>query len=370
MVNQTPQKLLFVINSLHGGGAERVLSNLANYQDQKGNEVQIVCLNATIPAYWLAPDIVVHHLIEEGRKPGLQHRVWNAVLVFTRLLSLLQKERPSAVVAFMTSANLWTGLTCSILNIPYIVSERIAPALTIQKFNPLLRWITYLLYKGAKSVVLPSKSMAEGWQKTRHFKRLKNIEIINNSITIFPKPQDQPVYPHRFILAVGRLASQKGFDVLISAFKRVDERNLHLLISGEGEQREALEAQIEGLGLSQRIKLIGFRENIHDYYLQAEMFVLSSRNEGYPNALLEALSLGCPCIATNCEYGPADLIDHGKNGLLIKPENIYHLAAAMNLLSNDPLLKAKIAVNARKIQLSNAMENTAEKWTVLFQHLD
>ncbi|WP_316843049.1 glycosyltransferase family 4 protein [Pedobacter gandavensis] len=368
MVNQVPEKLLFVINSLHGsGGAERVISNLANYHHQKGHEVQIICLNATEPVYSLEPGILVRRLIKYPRKRGLLHRCWNYIQVFSRLMYVLQRENPSVVVSFMTSANLWTGLSCIMLNFPFIVAECITPSSTIRKFNPLMRWVTYKLYQQARAVVLPSKSMADGFRKTKLFKRLSNLKVINHPITIFPESQHSQVYPHRFILGVGRLTAQKGFDVLINAFKRVEEKNLHLLISGEGEQREALEAQIEALGLTARIKLIGFRENIQDYYRQADMFVLSSRNEGYPNALSEALSLGSPCIATNCEYGPSDLIDHGKNGLLIKTGNIYQLASAMNMILNDPLLKAKISVNARKIQLSNAVEHTTARWTALFQ---
>ncbi|WP_222537121.1 glycosyltransferase family 4 protein [Pedobacter polysacchareus] len=370
MVNQLSEKLIFVINTLHGGGAERVICNLANYHHQKGHEVQLVCLNPAEPAYPLAAGIVVTNLIKSTRKRGLLYRFWYSMQVFAKLSYLLQREKPFCVVSFMTSANLWTALTCSILNFPYIVSERITPALTINKFNPLMRRLTYLLYKNAKAVVLPSKSMQDGFRKSKTFQQLRNIEIINNPITLFPDPQISPVYPHRFILAVGRLSTQKGFDLLITAFRRLEEKSLHLLISGEGEQREALEAQIEQLGLAQRIKLIGFRENIQDYYSQADLFVLSSRNEGYPNALLEALSLGSPCIATNCEYGPSDLIDHGKNGILVKSENIYQLASAMAMVLKDPLLKAKISVNAKSIRHSHSITNTSEKWTELFQQIN
>jgi glycosyltransferase involved in cell wall biosynthesis len=367
MVTESPAKLLFAISSLHGGGAERVISNLANYYDAAGFQVSIVCLNASKPAYLLSEGIKVISLVHTKRRTGLFFRAWYAGLSFFRLRRILKQERPEFAISFMTSANIWTGLTCLSLNIPYLVSERITPDYTLNRFNPLLKRLSFAVYKRAKAVVLPSKGMIEGFRKTSPFKKLCNFEVINNPINEFPIPTKEPVYPGRFILAAGRLSPQKGFDLLIAAFRRVEEKNVHLLIYGEGEQRAVLEEQISALGLSQRVKLIGFRENMQDYYRQAELFVLSSRNEGYPNALLEAMSMGTACIATDCEYGPSDILESGKNGLLIKTGNIYQMATAIKMVLDDPVLKAKIALNAKRINETNSLANTSAKWLELIR---
>jgi glycosyltransferase involved in cell wall biosynthesis len=211
--------------------------------------------------------------------------------------------------------------------------------------------------------------MIEGFRKISPFKKLDNFEVINNPINEFPIPTKEPVYPGRFILAAGRLSPQKGFDLLIAAFRRVEEKSVHLLISGEGEQRAMLEEQISSLGLSQRVKLIGFRENMQDYYRQAELFILSSRNEGYPNALLEAMSMGTACIATDCEYGPSDILESGKNGLLIRTGNIYQMASAIKMVLDDPILRAKIALNAKRINETNSLANTSAKWLELIRRV-
>lgn len=367
MVTEPTEKLLFAISSLHGGGAERVISNLANYYSAAGFSVSIVCLNASKPAYFLAEGIRVVSLISSKRRTGIFFRLWYAWLSFFRLRTFLKKEQPACAISFMTSANIWTGLACLSLKIPYLVSERITPDYTLNQFNPLLKWISFAVYKRAKAVVLPSKDMILGFSKRSPFKKLSNFEVIYNPINEFPIPTKDPVYPGRFILAAGRLSPQKGFDLLIAAFRRVEEKNVHLLISGEGEQRAMLEEQISTLGLSERIKLIGFRENMQDYYRQAELFILPSRNEGYPNALLEAMSMGAPCIATDCEYGPSEILENGKNGILIRTGNIYQMASAINMVLNDPILKAKIAFNAKRINETNSLANTSAKWLELIR---
>lgn len=365
MVDQISKRIVLAISSLHGGGAERVLSNLANYYQQNGFQVTIICLNVSEPAYFLADGIRVIPVVSHKRKKGLFFQLWYALLSFFRIRSLLKKEKPDCAISFMTSSNLWIGLNCWILKIPYFVSERITPDYTLNRFNPVLKWLSFLIYKRARAVVLPSKSMIQGFKKNRAFRNLSNFEIINNPVNEFPAPTLKPVYPCRFILAAGRLEPQKGFDLLISAFRRVGEKNVHLLISGEGTQRAVLEEQINSLALSHQVKLIGFRDNMQDYYQQAELFILSSRNEGYPNALLEAMSMGAACIATDCEYGPSDILEHGKNGLLVRQGNIYQMATAMKMILNDPILKAKISINAKLINKTNSLANTSAKWLEL-----
>ncbi|HKG06459.1 MAG TPA: glycosyltransferase family 4 protein [Pedobacter sp.] len=360
MVNA--KKLFFVINSLHGGGAERVLSNLANFFFGKGYEVTIVCLNRADPAYDLCSGIKIVSLVSENRDQRLFYRMQYGIKTFFKMLGLLNKEKPVCVVSFMTSANLWSGLTCGLLNIPYLVSERITPDQTVNQFSFYLQWLSAVVYGKSKAIVVPSKGMIGGFTRERSFSRLRNFEVINNPVNQFECVTERKVHNRKFILGVGRLDTQKGFDLLISAFKQLELEGIDLLISGEGKERKHLERLIDSLELGDSVKLIGHKKNLQDYYLQAEFFVLSSRNEGYPNVLIEAMSLGCACIATNCEFGPSDIIENEQNGLLIRANDVTCLYNAIQRLMADPLLKAKISHNAKKINHTNSPENTYAKW--------
>jgi glycosyltransferase involved in cell wall biosynthesis len=204
--------------------------------------------------------------------------------------------------------------------------------------------------------------MVNRFRRNKLFSNLENFKTIHNPVNAFADATSDSVYPKKFILAVGRLDRQKGFDVLIDAFSKVRYLDVDLLISGQGDQKENLLRQILALGLMDRVKLVGFKDNLQDYYQQAELFVLSSRNEGYPNALVEAMSLGCPCISTDCEFGPSEIIRHGHNGLLVNPENADDLAQAILDVQTNIILKRRIAKNAQKINQTNSIDSISLKW--------
>jgi glycosyltransferase involved in cell wall biosynthesis len=361
-------KLFFAINSLNGGGAERVISNLGNYFYKRGYDVTVVCLNNAKPAYFLEEGIKVISLIGTKRSEHILYRIWYGGVTFYKLLNLLASEKPSCVISFMTSANLWLGLTCNIIRTPYFVSERVTPDYTVNRLNFIMRQLSASIYSKSKAIVVPSKRMVDGFKKNKSFSRLSNFEVINNPVSQFIPASLERVYPRKFLLSVGRLDHQKGFDLLIEAFAKLAISDVDLLILGDGNERKNLEHQIKRLNLNDRVKLIGYQGNLQDYYKQAELFVLSSRNEGYPNVLVEAMSLGCACIANDCEYGPSDIIEHEKNGLLVEVNNTKHLCEAIKRTISDPALKTKMSVNAQLINQTNSLENTLAKWENLIQN--
>ena len=166
-----------------------------------------------------------------------------------------------------------------------------------------------------------------------------------------------------YILSVGRLEKQKNFEMLISAYSKTEaSKEAKLLIVGEGSQREKLEKLINNLNLKGKVLLLGQKDNIRDYYLQSEIYVLSSRYEGFPMVLVEALSNRCACIATNCETGPSEIIKDGFNGLLVENENENALARAIDKLYFDEELKNKFKNNAQKSIGHLKLEEVAKKW--------
>jgi glycosyltransferase involved in cell wall biosynthesis len=265
----------------------------------------------------------------------------------------------------MTSANIWTGLTSILSKTKFIVSERTNPEQSISNQNSFYRMLIQMIYKQAYALVLPAKGMEASIKKIFGFENLSNCRIIHNPVAQLEPSTKVKVNNRKFILGVGRLSFEKGFDRLIDAFANLNLKNIDLLIVGEGAEYAKLIQQIKDLKLQKHVKLIGLKSNVQDYYHQAELFVLPSRNEGYPNALIEAMSLGCPSVAIDCDFGPAEIIKHNQNGLLVPNNNINKLSASIYSVLMNPILKNRISINAKKINRSNSIERISKHWQQL-----
>jgi len=358
-------KICFVINSLEGGGAERVISNLANHFSGKSFSVTVICLNTAKVKYHINSEVKIVNLVERKDHQNLFNRVRYGFLTFYRLLALLKKEKPSCTICFMTSANIWAGLCCVILGLPYLVSERTALESTLRHYNRFVQWFVFQIYRKSKAVVLPAFGMFKGFKRIKQFENLDNFKTIHNPIHRFVSPDLTAVNNKPFILSVGRLSYEKGFDLLINAYSKLGSPDVDLLISGEGPERESLEKQIHQLNLTGKVKLIGFKTNLQDYYSQAEVFVLSSRNEGYPNGLVEAMGMGCACVAVDCDFGPSEIINDGINGLLVDQKDIDSLSLAIDKILNNRFLRNELSEKARMINETNSIEKISANWEQL-----
>lgn len=356
------KKLFFVINNLQRGGAERVLCILANEFYLQGFDVSIVCLNKAEPAYPISPQIKLINLLSARGKEHIFNRIKYAVFIYLRLIKLLIKEKPFCVLSFMTTANLWNGLACISTHIPFIISEHTTPNHTVNSFNYLLRKLTFMIYRQSKAVVVVSQGIADCMKENKSFRKLNNFKTVRNPINKFQPLAKHSVHHRKFIIAVGRLTYVKGFDQLIDAFSNIYTEDVDLLIVGGGSEYENLNNQIKALGISNRVILVGAKDNLQDYYSQAELLVLSSRNEGYPNVLIEAMSFGCPCIAMDCEFGPSEIIINEFNGILIERNNFKKLIVEIDYLLANNNLRQQIATNAKLINRTNSVKNIVSKW--------
>lgn len=359
------KKIIFVIRSLAGGGAERVISNLANHFCKIGYKVTLVCLDEDEVKYALVQEVNFLWLLKRSSKNNLLYRGYYALLTFYRLFDLIKRMQPHYCISFTTSVNIWTGICCLLLNKNYIVSERTSPYYSLEKLNSFTNWVAFRIYNKAKAVVLPSKKMIETFKSLRNFKKLKNLIAIYNPIHVFNAFNAGEEFPNPFILSVGRLDYDKGFDLLIEAFASIRNQNVDLLISGSGTNKEILEKRAADLGLKSRVKFIGFQKNLQDYYSKATVFVLASRVEGYPNALVEAMSMGAAVISTDCDFGPAEIIQHGVNGWLVPVNATEALKNAIDKLLEDEQLRITLSSNARRINETNSIDNIAEEWNNL-----
>jgi len=197
----------------------------------------------------------------------------------------------------------------------------------------------------------------------------KNTTTIYNSVDIdlaIERSKEAIPETRPFILALGRLVSQKGFDYLIEAFANSKAKdNVDLLICGEGDDKEKLQVMIDERGMTGKIILKGNVENPFAYYAKADFYVLSSRHEGFPNILIEALACGCPCISFDCKTGPNEIIKDGENGLLIEAENVLALTQGIDRLDNDKALQDTFRKNANKSVAHLSPEVIAREWIKL-----
>jgi glycosyltransferase involved in cell wall biosynthesis len=176
---------------------------------------------------------------------------------------------------------------------------------------------------------------------------------------------ETPFLPARpVVLTAGRLAREKGYDLLIRAFAQVHDHypDWHLLILGEGLQRAELEKLVAAFGLEGKVFLPGVVKNPYDYYRKADVFVLPSRYEGLPNALCEAMVCGLPVIAANCSAGVSEVVEDGVNGVLVSPEDIDGLSAALDSLMADPERRARLGQQASKVGTRFGVERVMQMW--------
>ncbi|NPA82382.1 MAG: glycosyltransferase family 4 protein [Epsilonproteobacteria bacterium] len=350
-------KIVFVVQSLRKGGAERVVSTLSKELEKMGHDVVIV-LFRDIKEYDYGGRVVSLNSPPSSLKLVKLYRFAKRV---ESLKKIFDEEKPDKIYSFVESSNFVSILT----GYDVVVSIRNNP---LKKHASWQKELIKYLYKkpNVKKVVAVSKEI-EDILKSRF--NLKNTTYIHNPIVFddnYKIKEDLSNYAP-FILAVGRLHPQKNFYMLINAFLDSEaSKKLKLLIVGEGKDRETLEHLIEERGAKDKVFLMGRRDNIKDFYAQAKMFVLSSRYEGFPNVLAEALSFSLPCIATDCPTGPKEIIKNEENALLIESENREKMREAIDRLCFDKELRNRLKENARKSVLHLDVKNIVRKWLELY----
>lgn len=343
------KEIVFLTGAMSRGGAERVISLLSRRYVQMGWQVKILMLLHNQIEYELDPEVTVMDFSNDKVK---------AVLDMPRLVgkvrSFVKKEKPEAVVAFMAPICLIAGFACRGLKTRLIVSERIDPALDPR--NMLFRMLLNDVYAKSDITVFQTERAKNYFSE----KIQRNSVIIPNPIQV--KALAGKVRKKRIVTA-GRLMPQKNHEMLINAFAQLYKKypEYRLDIFGEGPLKDALQQQIEDLGVTEVVILKGNVPDIHEQIADAEMFVLSSNFEGLSNALLEAMMMGLPVISTNCA-GSDEAIQSGENGLLIPVGDEDALAAAMMQLAADPELTAKLGNAAKETTRQYTVDRVIDRW--------
>ena len=327
-------RLAVFLPGLYGGGAERTMLKLAGGIARRGYEVDLVLVRAEGP-----------YLVEVPAGVRLVDlRAMRSIVSVAALVRYLRREQPVALLSglFTNVIALWAGRLAR-TGTRVVVTERNTLSRTTEHFASdmrmrLLPWLIARFYRWADGIVAVSCAVADDLARVTGIPR-ERIRVIYNPVVTpdlwvqaraplchtWFEPAEPPV-----VLAVGRLTAQKDHATLIRAFARVrTNRRVRLLILGEGEERPVLEALVEQLRLTQDVSLPGFVPNPYPYMRQASVFVLSSRWEGLPGVLIEALCCGLPVISTDCPGGSREILAGGEYGCLVPPGDAGAMAGAI-----------------------------------------
>ncbi|WP_298807449.1 glycosyltransferase family 4 protein [uncultured Psychrobacter sp.] len=354
-------KIVFVIGSLRGGGAERVLSLVVNELSTRGHEITVITKTPECD-YILNTAVKWRPIFErEEIKSDFFDKLSRRVKYFPRLLLRINKEKPDLTVSFLVGMNSKVTIISKLLNIPVIVSEHTNYKAGVS-FSSWVerRWI----YKLANAVTVLTKYDYDNY----YSKFLNNVYVMPNPVSFESINELRP--RDKTILASGVLDrwSIKGFDNLLKIFSNVVIRHpdWKLKIAGAGDKgREYLESLAISLNIENNIEFLGFCTDLDSTMRESSIFVLSSRYEGFGMVLIEAMSQGCACISYDCVAGPGEIITNGMDGILVKDQNTEVMEAELCRLIDDDELRWTLANNARENVKKFSLNAIGNRWEQL-----
>jgi glycosyltransferase involved in cell wall biosynthesis len=349
--------VLFFTTVLGGGGAEKHLLRVVNHLDRERFRVSLALVK---PAgefeSALAADVQKFYL--NRRSEG--STTMRALQSVRPLRRLIRSERPDLVFSVIDLVNLVNVCATRGIEPPtkIVLGVQTPPSIAYDSWHPISQLILGLiprLYPRADQVVALSKGVAADLCALSPDMR-ERVAVIHNAGVETEVGElaheglpaaESPQRP--LVVACGRLKPLKGFAHLVEALAAVRKTvPAHLWIIGEGEQRPALEKKIKRLGLDHCVRLLGFQRNPYKYMAAADVFVLSSLFEGFGNVIVEAMACGAPVVATDCPYGPGEIIADGENGILVEPASAPALARGLLRVLGDEGLKQRLAAKGRE----------------------
>lgn len=350
------KKILIAINQLSGGGAERVATLLANYLSEN-HDVSMVVKFRYPNEYALSPKVNVY-TIAESEEAFFKTR---KIKRLARRRELTKNIKPDVLISFLPRVQISMMIATFGIRIKRIETVRNSP--WNEELGRLETFLWKKCFKRADGVIFQTEEQGEFFS-----------DKVRNKSIILPNPvskscfEKERCYSEKIenFVAVGRLAPQKNYPLMIKAFYKAVQKNkdLKLHIFGSGSEKEIADLTnlIESLDLNNNVFLMGRSENVFDEVLKRDAFIMSSDFEGMPNALMEAMALGTVCISTNCRTGPKDLIDHGANGFLVPVKDKETLAnAILNVSKLTHSEQVKIGKSAKQKIISLQEGNSLEE---------
>lgn len=352
-------RIACVISSLGPGGGERVLCTAANWWARTGETVRLLVLSEAVePAF--APDasVQVQFLGKQGVSGSLMGAVGANIGRVRTLRRAVQDFSPEVVVGFMDTTNVLTLLACLGTGVRVVATEHTVP--THHNIGVFWETLRRLTYPHADAVIVQTEEARQYFPQSI----AGRISVLPNPVALSFGDGISREKEGKTIVAMGRLSREKGFDLLLEAFAELAPLypEWTLVILGEGPLRKELEEQRNGLGLDGRVAMPGFSATPHDWFIRADVFVLSSRFEGFGNALVEAMMCGLPVISADCPWGPASIVRDGENGLLVDSEDVPALAQGMRRLMEDDILRKELGTRAKESASCYGVSNAMAEW--------
>lgn len=353
-------KIGFLIKDLSSGGAERATVSLAGYFAEKGNDVEILTFVKGESFYPVSNKVKIKSIDFDEIEHGVSvKRLLGTIDRMIKLRKFIKAEKLDYLIGMSFSMTYYTVYTTAFTKTKSIGTERNNPyKYKASRLNTFLRKFFYRFTDG---YVFQTVKSAKFFSKNALNKGVVIPNAIYNTAIYDIEP---PAEREKIICAVGRLTEQKRFDLLIDAFNEIADKipDYNLVIYGEGNLREDLQKRIDDYSLTDRISLPGATPEAYKPVSMASVFVLSSDYEGMPNALMETMAMGVPCVSTNCDMGPDELIENGKSGILTATGNSHELAQAILSVVNDKKLAETLSQGGRKLLETNSIENISQRW--------
>lgn len=347
--------ITFFVDSLAGGGAERVACSLANYFG-RNNQVTILTMMETKENYKLDSCVEVQHLVSLNDKYGFIKKNY---IRYKKLKEYIKRNHSDLYIVFLPITICLFLHFKKYIDCPVIISERNDP----NSYSNVLKRVLLFYSKRANGIVYQTNQAKDWYEKngvnvsSRVIPNAIREEVMN--ITPFEGVR------RNAIVAVGRLNEQKNYELLIDAFGNISklDENVVLEIYGDGPKKEELILKVKRMNLEDRVIFKGFVSDVLNSIRSAKIYVLSSNYEGMPNSLMEAMAIGLPCIATRCPCGgPEFLIQNNINGLLVDVNDVDMLYASMLRLLKDGLLADRLSAEARKVNELLNQEVIYQEW--------
>lgn len=352
--------IAFLILDMNSGGAQRATSSLANYMSSKGHNVSVITVD-NCDSFYSLDGTVKKSFLELPKLPkgkGLR-RLFAVIGRSFALRKNVQALNPDVIIGMSNVMTSYAIFCTKFSKIKAIGTERSNPyLLNASPLMGLLRKVNTFLCDG---FIFQTEKAKQFFPKAAYKKCVVIPNAVFNPLVKQIEPSEKR---SKTISAMGRLSHEKGFDTLINAFSFVEKSapDFNLIIYGEGELRDKLLSRINDLGLLEKVNLLGENVNALFDIANSSVFVLSSRFEGMPNALMEAMACGVPCVSTKCEMGPEELISDGENGLLVPVNDEQALAKAILRIVKDKQLSSKLSKNCIKIRETHSIEAIGNKW--------
>jgi len=344
------KNICLISAGLAGGGMERSLTSLANSFAAQGHKVTIVNLFKTDIFFDLHPEI---NIIWPQIRRESMHRLLYALKLLPYLRREIGRLKPDVVLSFGEYFNAYVVLSLLGTRQRLFLSDRMGPLL---KLGFPLDQANKVLYRFATGIIAQTqaaKRIIEAKTKA------KNITVVSNAVM----PIDvSTLQKEKRVITVGRLSREKGHEVLLAAFARLSDSSWVLDIVGDGPKRKSLEEQAQLLGIAERVIFHGHQKHFGALLGRASVFVLPSYYEGFPNALVEAMSVPLAVISSDCVAGPSEIITHGQDGLLFEPGNVDALFDCLTALTGNENQRHDLASNAFKVRERFAFELMSKKY--------